>query len=164
MKAIVIDLNSIQFCTTEFINKISSHTIVKTFIEQNNIQPYTPSYTRATELLNADSIVETNLGLLRLYITQYLMQHPDIQHQGYTLMVRSLEPDANGIPLQIYCFTTTTHWESYEKIQSQIIEYLTAIIPMFDLYPFQNASGRDYIIQSLIAQGYKPGDDLGINL
>ena len=164
MKARVIDLNSIQFCTAEFINKISSHTIVKTFIEQNNIQPYTPSYTRATEVLNADNIVETNLGLLRLYITQYLMQHPDIQHQGYTLMVRSLEPDANGIPLQIYCFTTTTHWESYEKIQSQIIEYLTAIIPMFDLYPFQNASGRDYIIQSLIAQGYKPGDDLGINL
>ncbi len=152
MKSIVIDLNSIQFCTAQLLAKISSHPLIKTFINKNNIQPYDPTSTASLSTAST----ETNIGLLRLYITQYLMQHPNIQHEGYTLMVRSLEPNINGQPIQIYCFTTTTHWESYEEIQSQIMEYITAIIPLFDLYSFQNASGRDYILQSLISQGYKP--------
>lgn len=162
MRAIVIDLDSVQFCTPEFLDKIASQSLIKTFINCNNIQPYVP--TDSNEDKTEGTIIETNLGLLRLYITQYLMQHPYIQHDGYTLMVRSLEPDINGIPLQIYCFTNTTHWESYENIQSQIMEYITAIIPLFDLYPFQNASARDYIAQSLISQGYKPNKNLEVEV
>jgi miniconductance mechanosensitive channel len=71
-------------------------------------------------------------------------------------MTRTLQPDGNGIPLQLYCFTNTTHWESYEIILSHIMEYTVAIMPLFELYPFQNASARDYIAQSLVSQGYKP--------
>lgn len=158
MQSIIIDLNTIQFCTEELFAKLSSKPIIGNYIESNHIttHPQQPDGT-PLDALAADS-VETNLGLFRQYILHYLSTHPDIQHDGYTLMVRTLEPDMNGIPLQIYCFTTTTHWESYEVIQSQIMEYIAAILPMFDLYPFQNASGRDYIAQSLIAQGYSPED------
>ena len=84
------------------------------------------------------------------------MQHPDIQHSGYTLLVRTLQPEVNGIPLQVYCFTNTTHWESYEIIQSQLMEYILAILPLFGLYAFQNASAHDYIEQALISQGHLP--------
>lgn len=164
MKSIVIDLNSIQFCTSQLITKISTHPHIRNFLEHSNLQPYNPDSSNITNSVSGTLYAETNLGLFRLYLTQYLMQHPHIQHEGYMLMVRLLEPDINGIPLQVYCFTTTTEWERYEEIQSQIMEYIAAILPTFDLYPFQNASGRDYIVQSLIAQGYKPDENMGLNL
>lgn len=31
-----------------------------------------------------------------------------------TLMVRQLAPDANGLPIEIYCFTNTVVWAEYE--------------------------------------------------
>lgn len=158
MQSIIIDLNTIQFCSEQLIRQLSSQPFIAHFIESNHICTYGQSVeSKPIDALTTDC-VSTNLGLFRRYILHYLSQHPLIQHDGYTLMVRTLEPDMNGIPLQIYCFTTTTHWEEYEDIQSQIMEYIAAVLPMFDLYPFQNASGRDYIAQSLIAQGYSPSD------
>lgn len=155
MKSIIIDLNSIQFCTQALLDKLSQQPIIGEFVSGSNITPYDPDKDATPDAVTS-SIAETNMGLFRRYMVHYLKSHPDIQHDGYTLIVRLLEPDANGIPLQIYCFTNTTHWESYEIIQSQITEYVTAILPLFGLYPFQNASWRDYIAQSLVAQGYKP--------
>ena len=161
MQSIVIDLNSIQFCNDSLMQKLSTQPIIKDFISNGKITTYNPLEGGAPlDALRTDS-VETNLGLFRMFLWQYLLQHPDIQHTGYTLLVRTLEPDTNGIPLQIYCFTTTTRWEQYEIIQSQIMEYIAAILPLFELFPFQNASARDYILQSLVSQGYKPkGFDL----
>jgi miniconductance mechanosensitive channel len=159
MQSVVVDLNSIQFCTPELIKRLSTHSFITDFINHNGIITYDPmSDTTAHEALD-NKHVGTNLALFRQYLTNYLTRHPDIQHQEtYTLMVRTLQPDGNGIPLQIYCFTNTTHWESYEIIQSQIMEYTIAMMPLFELYPFQNASARDYIAQSLVSQGYKPED------
>lgn len=159
MQSIVVDLNSIHFCTPELIKRLSTHTIIANFIEKNSIAIYNPADDAGTHDALDNKHVGTNLALFRQYLTDYLTQHPDIQHQEmYTLMVRTLQPDSNGMPLQIYCFTNTTHWESYEIIQSQIMEYTVAMMPLFELYPFQNASARDYIAQSLVSQGYKPED------
>ena len=62
-------------------------------------------------------------------------------------MVRQLAPTETGVPLEIYCFTTTTVWLEYEGIQADIIEHILALLPEFDLRAFQSTSGRD--IQSL---------------
>ena len=159
MQSIVVDLNSIHFCTPELIKRLSTHRVIANFIEKNSITIYNPTDDNTPHEALNNKQAGTNLALFRQYLTNYLSQHPDIQHQEeYTLMVRSLQPDGNGMPLQLYCFTNTTHWESYEIIQSQIMEYAVAIMPLFELYPFQNASGRDYIAQSLVSQGYKPED------
>lgn len=156
MQSIVIDLYSIKFCDEALVARLSSHSLIHDFIVEQKVTPCNPIDSPTPLEVLAGNKVETNLGLFRFYLWHYLMQHPDIQHSGYTLMVRTLEPEANGIPLQVYCFTTTTHWESYEVIQSQLMEYVAALLPLFELYPFQNASGRDYIVQSMVAQGYKP--------
>ena len=85
----------------------------------------------------------TNLGTFRAYVERYLRAHPGV-HQNMTLMVRQLSPTADGLPLEIYCFTNTTAWNAYEGIQSDIFDHLLAILPEFGLRVFQHPSGADF--------------------
>jgi miniconductance mechanosensitive channel len=68
-------------------------------------------------------------------------------------MVRQLAPSADGLPLEIYCFTSTTAWLEYEGIQSDIFDHLLAILPEFGLRVYQHPSGMDVrALQSVLAQ------------
>ena len=62
-----------------------------------------------------------------------------------TLMVRQLSPGANGLPLEIYAFTSTTEWIEYENIQSDIFDHLFAVLPHFGLRSFQEPAGHDIL-------------------
>src|SRR5690606_31225822 len=84
----------------------------------------------------------TNLGTFRAYVNHYLRNHAGI-HQNMTLMVRQLAPTADGLPLEIYCFTNTTAWVAYEGIQADIFDHLLSIIPEFGLRVYQHPSGQD---------------------
>ena len=58
-----------------------------------------------------------------------------------TVLVRQLQPDAaTGLPIEVYCFTNTTDWGEYERIQSDIFDHLLAILPVFGLRVFQECS------------------------
>lgn len=84
----------------------------------------------------------TNIGTFRAYVEQYLRHHPEIR-QDMTLLVRQMAPTADGLPLELYCFTSTTAWARYEAIQSDIFDHLLAILPEFGLRVFQHPSGAD---------------------
>ena len=84
----------------------------------------------------------TNIGTFRAYVQAYLQAHPGV-HQGMTLMVRMLEPTAEGVPLELYCFTATTAWVEYERIQGDIFDHLIAILPEFGLGLYQSPTGHD---------------------
>ena len=84
----------------------------------------------------------TNIGTFRAYVQAYLQAHPGV-HQGMTLMVRMLEPTAEGVPLELYCFTATTAWVQYEAIQGDIFDHLLALLPEFDLRLYQSPTGWD---------------------
>ena len=84
----------------------------------------------------------TNIGTLRAYIAAYLRANPQVA-KGMTLLVRQLAPTPHGLPIEIYCFTTTTAWNAYEDIQSDIFDHLLAILPEFGLRAFQAPSGID---------------------
>ena len=58
-------------------------------------------------------------------------------------MVRQLAMTSDGLPLEVYCFTSTTVWPEYEGIQSDIFDHLLAILPEFGLRVFQHPSGVD---------------------
>ena len=60
-----------------------------------------------------------------------------------TLLVRHLPPGPEGLPIEIYCFTTTTEWAAYEDIQADIFDHMLAIINEFDLRLYQIPSGAD---------------------
>lgn len=95
---------------------------------------------RGKEPVNTRRI--TNIGSFRAYVERYLRSHGGI-HQAMTLMVRQLSPTADGLPLEVYCFTNTVAWTQYEAIQSDIFDHLLAIIPEFGLRVFQHPSGAD---------------------
>jgi miniconductance mechanosensitive channel len=84
----------------------------------------------------------TNIGTFRVYVERYLRGHPGI-HQGMTLMVRQLAPTSDGLPLELYCFTSDTAWVAYEGVQSDIFDHLLSILPEFGLRVFQHPSGAD---------------------
>ena len=84
----------------------------------------------------------TNIGTFRAYVQAYLQAHPGV-HQGMTLMVRMLEPTAEGVPLELCCFTATTAWVQYEAIQGDIFDHLLALLPEFDLRLYQSPTGWD---------------------
>ena len=82
----------------------------------------------------------TNSGLFRQYCLTYILQHPKIHHEGMTLLVRQLQPTENGLPIELYCFTTDTQWALYEGIQATIFDHLLSLLPVFGLRVFQAES------------------------
>lgn len=97
--------------------------------------------------------VDTNLGLFRAYMCQYILSRPELSHDSQ-ILVRVMEPCAYGMPVQIYCFTATTAWTAYEAIQSALMEHVAAVAPIFGLIIFNSPSGTDIDqIQVLDASG-----------
>jgi miniconductance mechanosensitive channel len=58
--------------------------------------------------------------------------------------VRQLAPTPEGLPLEIYVFTTDTRWAHYEAIQADIFDHILAIVPEFGLSVYQRPSGGDF--------------------
>src|SRR5690606_4804537 len=85
----------------------------------------------------------TNVGTFRAYVGAYLRNHPMISKE-LTFLVRQLEPTPEGLPLEIYVFTTDTRWAVYEGIQADIFDHLLSIISEFGLSVYQRPSGGDF--------------------
>jgi len=84
----------------------------------------------------------TNLGTFRAYGIAFLRAHPEIHHD-LLLNLRMMESDSQGIPIEVYCFTTLTNWTDYERIQGDIFDHLFAILPELGLRVYQAPSGAD---------------------
>ena len=101
----------------------------------------------------ANGSIDTNAGLFRAYADIYLRHHPMIR-QDMIIMVRTLAPTDSGLPIQFYCFTADTDWSNYESIQAEIMEHFASVMPLFELYPFQNSGARDTIISGILEGQY----------
>ena len=58
-------------------------------------------------------------------------------------MLRMMQPTAEGIPMEVYCFTRETDWICYENSQGEIFDHLIAMLPEFGLRIYQRPSGLD---------------------
>ncbi|AWB66519.1 hypothetical protein C2869_08800 [Saccharobesus litoralis] len=102
------------------------------------------------ELAECDtSLATSNLSLYRRYVELRLKQHPKVKSE-FTLLVRELAPTAEGVPVELYCFTNDNAWRNYEEIQADLINYMLVLLPEFGLRGFQRASGAD--IQTGVSQ------------
>lgn len=154
MREYALKLDYIQPCTPEFLEKMKKFdSDLASFIttkQQQAAEGKVANTDNPAGLVNGT--IDTNVGLLRAYMTLYLKRHPFISKE-LLLMVRTLAPTENGLPVQIYCFSANKNWPSYESIQAEIMEHFVSVLPEFGLYPFQNASARDYIISGIIEAG-----------
>jgi miniconductance mechanosensitive channel len=142
-RSVYIDVTSIRFCTDEMIEKFRKIHHLKDYIEQkeNEIEAYNREHDiDSSVVVNGRRM--TNIGTYRMYIQNYLQNHPHI-HKGMTVMVRQLAPGEFGLPLEIYAFTNDVRWLNYEAIQSDIFDHILAVAPEFGLRVFQNPSGHD---------------------
>ena len=145
MRAIHIDMRSIEICSDEMLEALSGIPFVGDYIEemkQELIQPKDPTIVALKEILGGKYF--TNLGLFRVYATTFLENHPKINPE-MMLMVRQLEPTENGLPLQFYAFTTEQEFIPYERVQSDLFDVLLAMLPEFGLRAFQSRADIDHI-------------------
>ena len=99
-----------------------------------------------------DGTIDTNLGLFRAYMKMWLDANPHISHSD-DCFLSTLPQTPTGIPFQVYCFTNTSGWFAYEAIQDTIFEHLAAMLHAFQLYTFENPSGRDTVVDGFLSPG-----------
>jgi miniconductance mechanosensitive channel len=143
-RAIYIDMNSIEFCTKEMLDRFEKYQLIENYIKAKRIE--IADYNRdhavdTSELVNGRNL--TNVGTFRAYLAAYLKNHPKI-HNDMTFLIRHLTPGQYGLPIEIYVFSNDQIWANYEAIQADIFDHILAVIPKFDLRVFQNPTGSDF--------------------
>ena len=125
-RSINIDMHSVRFCTDEEWKQYKQEPWMEGFEETGK--------------------EEVNLYIFRHYMDYYLHHHPKV-NQNMIMIVRQLQPTAQGLPIEIYFFSANTAWVRYEHLQAEVFDHLLAVIHRFDLKVFQSPSGLD--LQSL---------------
>lgn len=122
-RSVYIDMRSITFCTDEQMAEFSER-----------------GWLEGVE--REDKFI-VNLHIFRNYLENYLRQHHRV-NQKLIIMVRQLQPTAQGLPLELYFFSEGTDWVPYEHLQSEVFEHVFAVLPTFGLRVFQAPMGIDF--------------------
>ncbi len=142
-RSLNLDLGSVRFLDHEEIGNLRRFRLLDEYLQEKDseLSDWNAKLGDARDVpVNRRRL--TNLGTFRAYALDYLRAHPQI-NGDMAIMVRQLDPGPTGVPLELYCFTTTTVWAEYEKIQSDIFDHLIAILPEFGLTVYQQPSGTD---------------------
>ena len=121
-RSINIDMNTVRFCTEEELAEFKK-------------QPWMEGF-------EATGKEEVNLYIFRHYVMHYLTHHPKV-HQGLTMIVRQLQPTAQGMPIELYFFSANTAWVKYEALQAEVFDHVLAVVHRFGLKVFQSPTGLD---------------------
>ena len=122
-RSIYIDMRSINFCTSEQMSEFEQKGWLDGVEREDNFP--------------------VNLHIFRNYLDKYLRSHSRV-NQNMIIMVRQLQPTAQGLPLELYFFSDGTAWVAYEKLQAEVFEHVFAMLPTFGLRVFQSPMGIDF--------------------
>jgi miniconductance mechanosensitive channel len=142
-RSINIDMNSIRFCDEAMLERFKKFPQFNDIL--SNLQDETDNLMSNPAVKN--QIIQsgntmTNLGIFRKYLEHFLHNSP-IVDKDLAIVIRHLQPNENGIPIEINLYCKEIRWFEYEEIQSAIFEHILAIIPEFGLRIFQHLSGND---------------------
>lgn len=139
-RSVIIDSDTIVPATKEMISEITGkYPIIKAYIDKIDSLGHN-DYNPGLAVVNGSN--QTNLGLFRAYMCQWLLNNPAIRSDEQ-ILVRLMPPTGEGIPLQIWCFTATTNFTAYEAIQSAVFEHVAVTAIDFGLRLFNDPSGTD---------------------
>lgn len=140
-RSIHIDMNSVKFCNIDLQTKLENIGLLKEYFTEKK-QAIVRHNEGKDDSHSANVRKLTNLGSFRIYLEKYLNANPLISKE-MTFLVRQLEPNEKGIPIEIYVFSSEQRWAHYEAIQADIFDHIIAVLPEFELTVFQSPSGRD---------------------
>ena len=128
--AIEIDLYCIEFASDELISYLSEkYPVIKNYVAN-----------RPAKDIERGEI--TNIKLFRVYLENYIKTNSDTAKNA-TKLVRYLAPSSEGLPLEVYFFSANKDWTYYENFASDVMDHIIAVMPDFELKPYQRASGVD---------------------
>ena len=136
-RSLRIKLSSVKYLSVNEVNKLKEISLISNYLDsrQGVIDNYNTSNAINKEvLINGRNL--TNLGVFRKYVETYIEQHSAINKE-MTIMVRQLAPTPQGIPIEIYAFSSDKRWQNYEYIMADIFDHMIAAVPYFDLEVFE---------------------------
>ncbi|WP_194767516.1 mechanosensitive ion channel family protein [Tamlana sp. I1] len=136
-RALFIKQDGVKYLSKDAVEELKKIQLISAYLEnrQKDIDAYNNNNAiDKSLLLNGRNL--TNLGVFRKYIDSYLNNHSAI-NKDMMIMVRQLAPTTQGIPLEIYAFSSDKRWANYEYIIADIFDHLIAAMPYFDLEIFE---------------------------
>jgi miniconductance mechanosensitive channel len=117
--AVNMDFDTIRFCDAELIARLKASEDMQVNIDT---------------LLGNTRL--TNLGLFRRYLIEYFRHHPAVRND-MPLVVRQLQSEQYGLPLEVFLFVDATRWDAYEALQTDMFDHVYGVLPLFGLRVFQ---------------------------
>ncbi len=144
-RSLRVDMNSVRFLTDEETARLSRHETLREYMSEarRRIDAHNAAKAKGEPGVIPELRRLTNLGTFRIYVLNYLRANPRVS-QEMTVLARQLAPGPQGVPIEIYCFSSDTAWANYESLQADLFDHLIAILPEFGLKAFQEPSGSDF--------------------
>ena len=160
-RSYTIDGDSIKPTTPEMLDAIRKVPFMDDYITKKLAQK---AAGKIEDVNNSEGLVDgtidTNLGLFRAYMKMWLDASPYVSHTS-DCFVSTLPQTGNGVPFQIYCFTSTSSWFPYEAIMDTMFEHLASMLSKFELTAYQAPTDRGTILEGYIA-GKDPDTIFGL--
>ena len=136
-RALIIKQTSIHFLETKEIDQLKKIELISDYItsREQDINLYNTANDINKELLiNGRNL--TNIGVFRKYLDEYIHNHSAI-NKDMMIMVRQLAPSSQGIPIEIYAFSSDKQWKNYEYIIADVFDHSIAATRFFNLELFE---------------------------
>ena len=140
-RSLSIKLSSVKYLTVNEVDKLKNIQIISSYLNkrQQDIDAFnTTNNIDKSQLLNGRNL--TNLGVFRKYLETYIENHSAI-NKDMTIMVRQLAPSSQGIPIEVYAFSSDKRWQNYEYIMADVFDHVIAAVPYFDLEIYELTPG-----------------------
>lgn len=132
-RSLNVDMNTVQFMDETAISKLNENEFIAKLL--SGIK---------TETAEGEQL--TNLDLYMRAINRYIDLHPRVNHTMIA-MVRQLQPNEWGLPIELYFFSSDVNWVPYEHLQAEVISRIIALAPHFNIKLYQAPSGQDFKIR-----------------
>jgi len=143
-RAVRIDLNSIGFLDDSAFDKLTKVQALAPYLKQRKQEIAEWNATQDIDDTNhANGRRLTNVGTFRAYLESWLAANPSV-NKDMTFLVRQLASDEFGLPIEIYIFSSEQRWAQYEGIMADIFDHVFAVLPEFNLRPYQRPAGADF--------------------
>jgi len=143
-RSVRIDLNSIGFLDDSAFDKLTKVQALAPYLKQRKQEITEWNATQDIDNTNhANGRRLTNVGTFRAYLESWLAANPSI-NKDMTFLVRQLASDEFGLPIEIYIFSSEQRWAQYEGIMADIFDHVFAVLPEFNLRPYQRPAGTDF--------------------